>query len=902
MDRLNILSSQLKIVRKRLDTLRLQREKLRNQVNILTSRVDYLRRDRDNQKSTLNKCRNQLSFTRKQSESFSDETSLVLDLFCRSLPSLFQNTNNLAELVDLARLSCKNKRFAKLKDALRNECSSIIDNSSDLKIVDSAKLVLGIINYYSGLDKGSLTYFESIQDKSILQKFAFVEYFNTILKYADTLQPPRSPFDLIKSVDEAYLGNESNMYGLIAGINSCRSMSVPDRILHSQHILDKQLCEFSDNSLVWMSDFLTDSKMSLESSHQSQQDDDVLNIGIMDYKMIDINFCSGNLGDYVQTMASALAWNQALGLTYDATTEIGSSLNSVLESAKPVDIVSSSKLNPVVIDRDSSFYKNNYPDNTWFVCNGWYHHSAFATDLEFGFPENVNPIFVSFHLNKSSQLRPEIINYLKMHQPIGCRDWTTVYMLASKGVKAFFSGCLTMTIGDLYHSVERSPDNQKIACVEAAADPNDPKTNVVDFVQVGTDVKELSISDGIPDSYNMLKNYLDFEKIYTSRLHCYLPCTSMGLRVSFKPKNESDQRYPGLHPLTAEEFSSVRAKLRNNLTSAIRFIDRSKPTKHEFLAYWTSLWSDEVKQAELRYQSGKNVSLSQVDIDINSSLNELHNKCISSSSEVRPNDVQIAFGFDSNLLEQFEVTTKSLLCNTSSTMSFYILGRNLPDEWISSMISRYPQINFNFYDMSIIDYGEKVRTLSHITESTMDRVFLSSLLHLDKILYLDTDLIVRTDIGELWHTDIGDNMIGGVQSIFDGWKDIMSIILRASKRLDSESAENLRRYCYSKFPDSLGSNFNAGVLIMNLQKMRSISFTEEALPFIIHYGLNDQDVLSLIANGQVFKLARDFNVVPTQSYGVDPKIVHWAGPRKPWLNDIYTPYKKEYYHYKNMVL
>ena len=89
---------------------------------------------------------------------------------------------------------------------------------------------------------------------------------------------------------------------------------------------------------------------------------------------------------------------------------------------------------------------------------------------------------------------------------------------------------------------------------------------------------------------------------------------------------------------------------------------------------------------------------------------------------------------------------------------------------------------------------------------------------------------------------------------------------------------------------------------MNLQKMRSISFTEEALPFIIHYGLNDQDVLSLIANGQVFKLPRDFNVVPTQSFGSDPKIVHWAGPRKPWKDDIYTPFKKEYYHYKNIAL
>ena len=36
-----------------------------------------------------------------------------------------------------------------------------------------------------------------------------------------------------------------------------------------------------------------------------------------------------------------------------------------------------------------------------------------------------------------------------------------------------------------------------------------------------------------------------------------------------------------------------------------------------------------------------------------------------------------------------------------------------------TIISKYPQIKFNFYDMSIIDYGDNIRTLSHITESTM---------------------------------------------------------------------------------------------------------------------------------------------------------------------------------------
>ena len=178
--------------------------------------------------------------------------------------------------------------------------------------------------------------------------------------------------------------------------------------------------------------------------------------------MVDLDFTSGNLGDYVQTIASALAWNQALGVKFSEDSDVGKAINTTLDSAKITSCLTQRRLNPVVINRDSSFYNNNYPLNTWFVCNGWYHHSAFKTDLEFGYPENINPIFVSFHLNKSSQLRPEMIRYLKSNQPIGCRDWTTVYMLKSQGIQAFFSGC-AMTIGDLYHDSDQPLHKSKIA-------------------------------------------------------------------------------------------------------------------------------------------------------------------------------------------------------------------------------------------------------------------------------------------------------------------------------------------------------------------------------------------------------------------------------------------------------
>ena len=83
------------------------------------------------------------------------------------------------------------------------------------------------------------------------------------------------------------------------------------------------------------------------------------------------------------------------------------------------------------------------------IMNGWYMHQ----------PENwppsdlINPLFVAFHINssvKEQMLSDESIAYLKRHEPIGCRDTYTMELLRSKGVDAYFSACLTLTLGQKY--------------------------------------------------------------------------------------------------------------------------------------------------------------------------------------------------------------------------------------------------------------------------------------------------------------------------------------------------------------------------------------------------------------------------------------------------------------------
>lgn len=83
------------------------------------------------------------------------------------------------------------------------------------------------------------------------------------------------------------------------------------------------------------------------------------------------------------------------------------------------------------------------------IMNGWFSHM----------PENwppsskIIPLFVAFHINSSSYnalLGNISIEYLKKFEPIGCRDEITAEKLREKGVDAYFSSCLTTTLGYKY--------------------------------------------------------------------------------------------------------------------------------------------------------------------------------------------------------------------------------------------------------------------------------------------------------------------------------------------------------------------------------------------------------------------------------------------------------------------
>lgn len=120
-------------------------------------------------------------------------------------------------------------------------------------------------------------------------------------------------------------------------------------------------------------------------------------------------YISINLGDFMQTLASRTALRR-----------IG---------APDEDVVA--------VDRDS-LADYDGPEVA-LLMNGCFYDRCFPI------PERVRPVFIGFQA-KAGVIAGQL-EYLKRHEPIGCRDLVTAKILNDHGIAAFVTGCLTMLFG-----------------------------------------------------------------------------------------------------------------------------------------------------------------------------------------------------------------------------------------------------------------------------------------------------------------------------------------------------------------------------------------------------------------------------------------------------------------------
>ena len=179
---------------------------------------------------------------------------------------------------------------------------------------------------------------------------------------------------------------------------------------------------------------------------------------------------------------------------------------------------------------------------TKLLCNGWFMENGA------NWPPNlkVNPLFLSFHISTKSQKEltsPSSIAYFKKHQPIGCRDTHTLTLLQKHNVTSFLSGCLTLTLprytgkrGDNILFVDVMRTNYTSSYRKAIVSrmiPERFKEKIEFITHFSKEMKSQTSHERMNEAKLLLDRYKKAKLVFTSLIHCALPCVAMGTPVVF---------------------------------------------------------------------------------------------------------------------------------------------------------------------------------------------------------------------------------------------------------------------------------------------------------------------------------------------------------------------------------
>jgi lipopolysaccharide biosynthesis glycosyltransferase len=261
--------------------------------------------------------------------------------------------------------------------------------------------------------------------------------------------------------------------------------------------------------------------------------------------------------------------------------------------------------------------------------------------------------------------------------------------------------------------------------------------------------------------------------------------------------------------------------------------------------------------------------------------------------------VSVAFICDSHYVIPTAVAITSLICNKNPDTYYdiYIIAADLSER----EIKKFYEFKGNKFDIHIIKVSlEKFKNIPksfHVPPTSCLKFDLTDLIpHQDKVLYLDGDVIIQKDLGDLFEINIDDYYAGVVKDI--GWID---------------NDFNIKNY------------FNSGVMLLNLKMMRgndastalmNIRRSTDNLTcidqdcFNIYFGQKVK-LLPLIYNyfyGFILKRREEYTVdYINKCFGTnyssldnikkDSCIIHLVGWEKPWIyfNSVFASEWDEYF-------
>ncbi len=278
------------------------------------------------------------------------------------------------------------------------------------------------------------------------------------------------------------------------------------------------------------------------------------------------------------------------------------------------------------------------------------------------------------------------------------------------------------------------------------------------------------------------------------------------------------------------------------------------------------------------------------------------------------NCLNVAFTCNENYQQHLAVAIHSLFETNKEfeEINVYVLtsvDKFSHDDYFKSLERKYKR-TINFINCQRLN---KILDRSNVNIKWYEQhyiLFLSMVLcDLDRILYLDCDIVVNASLYELWNYDLADKCMGV-----------------AIECMSTDTRERLG--CIEQ------ATFNTGSVLFDLEKFRRDAIQEQIIELIgteegsecfKYYGM--QDILNILMKDKFIVLPKKYNFMEAQDklpakyamktftinkyYSQEelvqarfaPAIIHFCTGKEchPWTNVYKGKYKKLYWKYANMI-
>lgn len=267
--------------------------------------------------------------------------------------------------------------------------------------------------------------------------------------------------------------------------------------------------------------------------------------------------------------------------------------------------------------------------------------------------------------------------------------------------------------------------------------------------------------------------------------------------------------------------------------------------------------------------------------------------------------MNILVTLDSKYLKPLKVMLKSLFINNpQEQFNIYLIHSSIKKEELIKLEEFIKKDKHNLNIITISDeYFNDAPLIMHYTKEMYYRLLAFKFLpnDIDKILYLDPDIIVINEIKDLYDTDVTNYLYGAAFHDRISIKEINKIRL---------------------LPYEIEEYFNSGVLLMNLDMHRKKINEHDIFTFIEKNKnrliLPDQDVINSLYSKDIKKIdevlynfdPRYFGYYKVKSKGIidmdyiiyNTSIIHYCGKKKPWNKNYHGQFHSLYKHYEKLAL